>query len=92
MTETERFPCLCCGFQTLAEAPPGTFEICPICGWEDDNLQAQDPDYAGGANKLSLRDTQRKWLQSAYNQPSMKTEANVIGKVYRRDPNWKPLP
>ena len=27
------------------------FEICPVCGWEDDCLQRDDPDYRGGANK-----------------------------------------
>ena len=31
-----------------------SYEICPICGWEDDWLQRADPEYAGGANKISL--------------------------------------
>ncbi len=32
----------------------GSFEICRICLWEDDNVQASDPDFPGGANKMSL--------------------------------------
>jgi Cysteine-rich CPCC len=48
------FACPCCGFLTLAEEPPGTFEVCPVCFWEDDNLQFSDPDYVGGANRISL--------------------------------------
>lgn len=32
----------------------GAYEICPVCGWEDDKIQRQDPDFVGGANKLSL--------------------------------------
>jgi len=48
------YPCPCCGFLTIGEQPPGTFEICPVCFWEDDNVQFEDPDYAGGANKVSL--------------------------------------
>ena len=48
------YGCLCCGCWTLEEAPPGTFAICPVCGWEDDNVQAADPTYAGGANTMSL--------------------------------------
>ena len=30
-------------------------EICPICGWQNDKVQKQDPDFEGGANKLSLK-------------------------------------
>jgi len=47
--------CLCCGYRTLDERPPGTFAICEVCGWEDDNLQADDPNREGGANRMSLR-------------------------------------
>lgn len=48
------FCCLCCGCRTLSEAPPGTYEICPVCFWEDDPVQAKDPTYRGGANEVSL--------------------------------------
>ena len=30
------------------------FEICPVCGWQDDDIQNADPDFAGGANEMSL--------------------------------------
>jgi hypothetical protein len=53
-----KFACLCCGHQTLTEMPGGTYEICPVCFWEDDNVQADDPDFAGGANIPSLRQAQ----------------------------------
>jgi hypothetical protein len=44
--------CACCGSVSL---PPDTiFEICPICGWQDDGVQNDKPDYVGGANKMSL--------------------------------------
>ena len=48
------FPCPCCGYLTIGEEPPGTFEICPVCFWEDDNVQFEDPNYEGGANSVSL--------------------------------------
>lgn len=48
------FPCPCCGYLTMGEEPPGTFEICPVCFWEDDNVQFEDPNYVGGANSVSL--------------------------------------
>jgi hypothetical protein len=43
-----KHPCPCCGYQTLREPPPGTFETCPVCRWEDDNIQFEDPTYEGG--------------------------------------------
>lgn len=55
-THSARFPCPCCAYLTLHEEPPGTFEICPVCNWEDDRVQFQDPEYAGGANTMSLKE------------------------------------
>ena len=52
--QKECYPCVCCGEATLSRRPPGTHQICPVCGWEDDRLQFFDPEYAGGANQLSL--------------------------------------
>ncbi len=48
-----RYPCPCCGKLTLTQEP-GSYEICPVCGWEDDPAQRRDPDLDGGANKRSL--------------------------------------
>ena len=56
-----RYPCPCCGFLTLTEPPPGTFDICPVCFWEDDNVQFADPDFAGGANTMSLSEARRNY-------------------------------
>ena len=47
--------------------PTGTFEICDICGWEDDNVQLQDPQYRGGANKKSLIESQAQILKKNSN-------------------------
>ncbi|EGN7764477.1 hypothetical protein ISN88_004608, partial [Escherichia coli] len=35
------------------------YEICPICGWEDDPVQSADPDFSGGANSPSLNEAKR---------------------------------
>ncbi len=50
----QRFECPCCGNLTLSTQPPGTYELCPVCYWEDDGVQFADPEYAGGANRESL--------------------------------------
>lgn len=38
--------------------PPGTYELCPVCGWEDDGVQLANPTSGGGANRGSLVDAQ----------------------------------
>ena len=55
-----KYKCKCCGYYTLMEQPvdpkkhPGTFEICHVCYWEDDSIQYMNPEYSGGANRVSL--------------------------------------
>lgn len=58
-----RYLCPCCGQVTLAEPPPGTYEICDECGWEDDPVQFCDIDYRGGANPESLREARENYLK-----------------------------
>src|SRR5947199_236274 len=53
----------CCGYYTLDEEPPGTFLICPVCFWEDDNVQFSDHDYAGGANRVSLNEARKNFRE-----------------------------
>lgn len=57
------FSCPCCGMATLSEKPPGTYEICPVCGWEDDPVQAIEPDYGGGANSVSLNEARENFAR-----------------------------
>ncbi|WP_374940084.1 CPCC family cysteine-rich protein [Streptomyces finlayi] len=51
--ESDSYPCPCCGNRVL-DAMPGSYEICPVCFWEDDGVQFRWPTMAGGANKVSL--------------------------------------
>lgn len=53
MSIKRKYQCPCCGFYTL-DGSSGTVGICPVCYWEDDNIQFADPDYKGGANGISL--------------------------------------
>ena len=61
MSHLENHPCPCCGHPTLDEPPPGTFTLCADCGWEDDPVQAADPDYHGGANRESLNEVREAY-------------------------------
>ncbi len=51
----KKYYCPCCGYNALSEESAGTFEICDICYWEDDNVQFNDIHYSGGANKGDIR-------------------------------------
>ena len=53
-----KFTCPCCGYKTFDLEPPGTVDICPVCYWQDDLIQYLDPDFEGGANVFSLRQSQ----------------------------------
>ena len=52
MYSHKNYPCPCCGYLTLSQKE--SFEICMVCYWQDDGLQAEKSDYEGGANQVSL--------------------------------------
>ncbi|MDO4285377.1 MAG: CPCC family cysteine-rich protein [Eubacteriales bacterium] len=55
-----RLLCPCCGKHRFKEE--GFYEICPVCGWEDDPLQRDEPDFEGGANDESLNQARARYL------------------------------
>ena len=54
------FKCPVCGKYTF-QSGPGSYEICPVCGWEDDKAQYKDPNLKGGANHLSLKEYKEQY-------------------------------
>lgn len=66
------YACPCCGYLTFDEEPSGTFEICPVCGWEDDEIQFRDSTYDGGANAVSLEQARKNFVAiGAINEKSL---------------------
>ena len=53
--------CACCGQRTLPEN--SFYEICTICGWQDDDIQNDDPNFEGGANDMSLNQAKMAYVQ-----------------------------
>lgn len=51
--------CPVCGMYEFSEHD--SFEVCEVCGWEDDCLQLEEPDYEGGANDMSLNQARAMW-------------------------------
>lgn len=56
-----RYPCPCCGYLTYLGEPGGSYDICPVCFWEDDLVQFKDHNYRGGANKMSLNEARENF-------------------------------
>jgi hypothetical protein len=73
------------------EEPPGTFDICRVCFWEDDDTQYYDPDFSGGANVVSLRQAQKNYIKiGACKKDSLKY-VRKPKKDEEKDENWTPL-
>ena len=49
-----KYQCPCCGYYTFTRKPIGEYDICPVCFWEDDPFQSENPDLVGMANDVSL--------------------------------------
>ena len=76
--------CACCGFPTLTESPPGSFEICPVCGWEDDDAQFRDRQYAGGANPVSLAQAQANFLKHGAITEALRAQVRMPTDLERK--------
>ena len=62
-------PCPCCGYLTLPELR-GSFTICEVCRWEDDDVQFADPDFEGGANDPSLNQARVNYDRIGVSDPA----------------------
>jgi hypothetical protein len=83
------FTCPCCGYKTLHDK--GEYSICPICFWEDDFYQEQNPYSPDGANHISLLEGQinyRKFGACDNNCLNSVRKANITDEY---DTNWIPL-
>ena len=78
-------PCPACGYSTIGEDTYGTYNICPVCGWEDDGVQLANPASGGGANRESLIEAQE---QALVDHPF---EDQSPFQGFTRDPRWRPL-
>lgn len=85
------YPCPCCGYKTFDQEPNGSHEICAVCFWEDDPVQLADPDFADGANPMSLRQAQKNFLAFGACDREMLPNVRQPAEDEQRDKNWKPM-
>ena len=70
----------------------GDFDICPICNWENDAVQYDDPNYEGGANWVSLnqaRDNFKK-LGKIMSEQNLKECHEYYAAHTAPDGKWMP--
>jgi hypothetical protein len=56
-----KFRCPCCGYFTFEEW--GRNEICPVCFWEDDWEQTENPQVENGVNAVCLSQGRSNYLE-----------------------------
>ncbi|MHA3914789.1 CPCC family cysteine-rich protein [Halovulum sp. GXIMD14793] len=77
----DRLLCPCCRFPTLSS--PSAYEICPICGWEDDGQGDHNArEHCGGPNgKYSLSEARENFDAHLH----MYNAGEGVAHVERRD-------
>jgi len=65
--------CNCCGYKTLASRTG--YEICPVCGWEDEGVSSLDG--TGGANPFSLRQARRNYRETGASFGTLRPASRV---------------
>ncbi len=75
----------------MEQEPPGTYEICSICFWEDDEYQFLNPDDKEGANNVSLRQAQKNFLEFGACDEGSIIYVRRLNQEDIKDPNWVPL-
>src|SRR5258706_15383108 len=84
---TPAFPCPCCGYVSFI-GPPGSYEICKICYWEDDIAQLRFPEMAGGPNRVSLVEAQENFRSFKAAEERLRPYVRRPIPEDRREPFW----
>jgi hypothetical protein len=86
-----KYPCPCCGFLVF-DGPSGTtFDICPICFWQDDESSVRYATIADGPNKVSLIDGQRNFAAFGACESRLRKFVRAPTAADQRDPEWRPV-
>ncbi|MEM1109746.1 MAG: DUF6714 family protein [Planctomycetota bacterium] len=85
-----KHPCECCGHRTLDDPPGGTYQICPVCFWEDAPF-AEDPSCQISSNGVTLREAQRNYSKFAAAAEDFKNNVRPPHDYELRDPDWLDL-
>jgi hypothetical protein len=80
--------CPCCGYLTLSEGVPGSYEVCPVCHWTDDPVQFVETQSINDSNPHSLETARKNFERFGAITPSVVDETRDPTPSEQRDPNW----
>lgn len=83
------YPCPCCGFLVFQDEP-GSYDICPICFWEDDLSQLRFPKTTG-ANHVSLIEGQANYARAGVCELRFKDRVRAPDPAELREDGWRLL-
>ncbi len=89
--DPEKYTCPCCGHKVFEEFP-GSYDICPICFWQDDLTDLEMLYKSMGPNKVSLYEAQKNYELIGVSEPRLihvAQEPESVGAV--RDPKWRKI-
>lgn len=78
--------CPCCGYRTLSPDQPGSYELCPVCGWLDDLVGFHYPAAESDYNYVSLRTARENVRQFGACAPDAVDDTRDPDE--ERDPNY----
>jgi hypothetical protein len=73
----------------MFEEPPGSYDICKICFWEDDMFQLRFQTLDIGANNASLIEARRNYKKFGASELKLKQYTRLPTKKDKRDTNWR---
>jgi len=79
-----KYTCVCCGHRVFDEL--FGYEICPVCGWEDDPLQIRYP-LEKGANKVCLVEAQINFAKTGLLYKGFLNFND--GNEYEKESSWR---
>lgn len=82
-------PCPACGYYMFSEI--GNYDICSICGWENDILDLQEMYRPMGPNKVSLEEAQEIFAEKGPRKSRFPSLQPPSLEKLQRDPQWRPL-
>ena len=80
--------CPCCGYDSFDLKDRLEYSICSICFWEDDPIQFNEPEYEGGANRVSLIQGQKNFKEFSACEKEMIQNVRKPHSGDNLNPNW----